>query len=597
MWNDTPASEEGFRLREYLGVLRVRKWSILIVTGLSVVLALGWALRQHATYQSVARVQATNPTGMLISQNPSGATPNMPTEQSLVASETVTKCAWVVFEAQAGDPLKLCETAGKPQGKAGPVVSHVVSDVVSDVVSQATPEAWFHKGLSVSVPEGTTILAIAFESPKKTTAQAAAEAYAKSYVWYKTFTANARVTQLEAPLLASQSSLQSELDTANTELIAAANSGNTQTFAALSSKVNAIYNSLSVVNQQLLEISPAKIDPPVVVVDAALPASPVSPKVPLIGTFGLLAGLAFGIALALVREQLDDRLRGRTDLEERLGVPVLVVVPSVPGWSKRKDVKLIAVSEPKSAVAESYRTLRTSILFTAAQRGVHNIMVVSAAAGEGKTTTAANLAVVLADAGKRVVLLSCDLRKPRIHEFFDLGNDVGVSNVLAGEITPRDALRNPGRDNLLLMASGPVPGAPAELLQSEQMGELIDDLRDASDFVVIDTAPVLLVADALALAPLVDGVLFVADAQNTSRAAVTQARDQLEQLGARVIGAVLNNVDPNKARAYSKHYGYYSGYHRYGYTGAGYEGAEADGRGPRRTGDVLGPATEGRSSG
>ena len=585
MWSDTPASEEGFRLREYLGVLRVRKWSILIVTGLSVVLALGWALRQQDMYQSVARVQATNPTGMLISQNPNGAAPNMPTEQALVSSETVTKCAWVVFEAQSGDPASLCQTT---KGKAEPAVA--------PAVSQATPEAWFHHGLSVSVPEGTTILAIAFESPKKTTAQAAAEAYAKSYVWSKTFTANARVTQLAAPLLANESSLQSQLSKANADLIAAANSGNNQTFAALSSKVTALYNSLQVVNQQLLEISPAKIDPPVIVVDALLPASPVSPKVPLIGTFGLLAGLAFGIALALVREQLDDRLRGRTDLEERLGVPVLVVVPSVPGWSKRKDVKLIAVSEPKSAVAESYRTLRTSILFTAAQRGVHNIMVVSAAAGEGKTTTAANLAVVLADAGKRVVLLSCDLRKPRIHEFFELGNDVGVSNVLAGELTPRDALRNPGRDNLLVMASGPVPGAPAELLQSEQMGELIDDLREASDFVVIDTAPVLLVADALALAPLVDGVLFVADAQNTSRAAVTQARDQLEQLGARVIGAVLNNVDPNKARAYSKHYGYYSTYHRYGYAGAGYEGAETDGRGPRRTGDVLGPASERQSS-
>ncbi|MDP9299900.1 MAG: CpsD/CapB family tyrosine-protein kinase, partial [Actinomycetota bacterium] len=252
-----------------------------------------------------------------------------------------------------------------------------------------------------------------------------------------------------------------------------------------------------------------------------------------------------------------------------LGAPVLAVVPRVPGWKKKGDTKLISVEQPKASVAESYRTLRTSVLFAAAQRGLKTIMVTSPTAGEGKTTTAANLAVVLADAGKRVILVSSDLRKPRIHKFFGLSNDAGLSSVLAGEVKPWEALADPGREHLRVMSSGPVPAHPAELLQSEQMGELVEELREVADFVILDTAPVLLVADALALAPLVDGVLFVVDAETTHRGAVVQARESLEQVGAPLIGSVLNNFDPSKARAYS-YYGYYGpnrNRYRYGYGG------------------------------
>ena len=191
------------------------------------------------------------------------------------------------------------------------------------------------------------------------------------------------------------------------------------------------------------------------------------------------------------------------------------------------------------------------------------IMVVSAIAGEGKTTTAANLAVSLADANKRVILVSADLRKPRIHRFFDLENSVGLSNVLAGEVKPWEALQDPRVDNLRVMASGGIPARPSELLQSEQMGELIVELREVADFVILDTAPILLVSDALSLAPLVDGVLYVADSEATTRGAVSHAREQLEQVGAPILGAALNNFDPSKGRSY--YYPYYYPYgNRYG---------------------------------
>jgi len=161
-----------------------------------------------------------------------------------------------------------------------------------------------------------------------------------------------------------------------------------------------------------------------------------------------------------------------------------------------------------------------------------------------------------------------------------------LSSVLAGEVKPWEAMADPGRGNLRVLPSGPVPAHPAELLQSEPMGELVEELREVGDFVILDTAPILLVADALAIAPLVDGVLFVVDADNTHRGAVIQAREQLEQVGASVIGGVLNNFDPSKAR--SPYYGYHVPYryrYRYGYGGGYYGGyRETVSDGKNRTG-------------
>ena len=262
---------------------------------------------------------------------------------------------------------------------------------------------------------------------------------------------------------------------------------------------------------------------------------------------------------------LSDELRGRADFEEHAGVPVLAVIPKVASWRRKSEAKLITLDQPKSVVSEAYRTLRTSILFSAMQRGLHTIMVASANAGEGKSTTAANLAVVLADSGKRVVLISADLRKPRLHRFFGLETEPGLSNALAGESTVWDTLQAPQVENLRVMVSGPVPARPTELLQSEAMGELVADLRDVSDFVIIDTSPILPVADALVLAPLVDGILLVADASITTRSAVTHTRELLDQVDARLVGAVFNDYDPSRDRGGAGYYGY--GYRRYGYYG------------------------------
>jgi non-specific protein-tyrosine kinase len=248
-------------------------------------------------------------------------------------------------------------------------------------------------------------------------------------------------------------------------------------------------------------------------------------------------------------------------MEEQIGAPVMAVVPHFPGLRSRKSDNLLVVRDkPKSPPAEAYRTIRTNVEFMSRTTDLKVIAVMSPGLGEGKTTTAANLAVALATADRRVVLLGCDLRKPRLHKLFGIGNDVGLSDVLLdGVPVPVAAQRVTGIPSLRVIPSGPVPSNPAELLGSDRMVEIITGLREVADFVIVDTAPVLAVADALALAPRCDGVLLVVDASETTRTGIRVAREQIEKVGGDIAGGIYNNFDPSSAKTYGS-YRYYSSY-------------------------------------
>ncbi len=253
-----------------------------------------------------------------------------------------------------------------------------------------------------------------------------------------------------------------------------------------------------------------------------------------------------------------------------MGAPVLAVIPRVPSWTDGAKAHLVALAEPKGPASEAYRALRTSVLVNAVQRSVKVILVVSPTQGEGKTTTAANLAVTLAQADKSVVLISADLRRPRLHEFFDIRNERGLTEVLTGTTPAWESLKRTEIENLWVLPSGSIPSNPAELLQSEKMRELLEEQRAVVDFVIMDCPPVLQVSDALGLVPLSDAVLFVADAKNTRKGAADQARQQLEQVGATFIGSVLNDFDTVGTHDY---YGY-------GYGGDNGGGPSSNGSSP-----------------
>jgi capsular exopolysaccharide synthesis family protein len=221
---------------------------------------------------------------------------------------------------------------------------------------------------------------------------------------------------------------------------------------------------------------------------------------------------------------------------------------------------LVTLDDPKAPSSEAYRTLRTNLLFMSVSGPVGKLLVTSPVAGEGKTTSAANLAVVLAQAGQRVLLVGSDLRRPSVHRHFGVSNRVGLSSVLSGQASLLEAVNDPGIRGLRVMSGGPVPPNPTELLGSLAMKDFLDQAAQVTDWVILDAPPVLGLADAAVLATLCDATLFVVN-ETTNRRVLAHARDQLAKVRARVVGTVLNNFGPAFSYYYSDYYAYTSQYY------------------------------------
>jgi capsular exopolysaccharide synthesis family protein len=517
---EAPREEPRVQLREYLSILWVRKWSIIIVTLLVVGAALAFSARQVPMYASDSRflVKPASISG----ETPPSASVTMETEKELLSSTPVAEIVADRADIE-GEPRSLLAS------------------------------------LEVEVVPGTEILLIRYESPDPGRARDLANHFARGYAQF-------RREELLKELEAVSQSIREKLEQAQIDYKQALSEAEglppeSPERAGPEAEASAIQSQITAYEQDLNElVDKSDLQVGNVIQLAFLPAEPISPDYVRNGLLALVMGLLLGMGIAFLRERLDDRLRGRADLEGHIGAPVLAVVHKVPSWRRRGETPVITLTEPRSASSEAYRTLRTSLLFAASQRDAKTLLVASPHAGEGKTATSANLAVVLAQARKRVLLISADLRKPRLHRFFDIPNDIGLTSVLIGEAKPWEAEADLGMEHLKVVPSGTVRGNPAELLGSDAMGRLLAQFRDVADFVILDSAPALVVADALTLAPFVDAALFVADAEHTTRSAVIHARNQLEQVNATVIGAVLNNFDPSKAKSSPYYYSYYYTY-------------------------------------
>jgi len=286
---------------------------------------------------------------------------------------------------------------------------------------------------------------------------------------------------------------------------------------------------------------------------ATAPTSPVKPQPVRTGLLGLLVGVTLGLVLACVRELLADSVTDKDDFERvAAGVPVLGLIPLVGAWRDKVAPYLVSMDDPTSAAAEAYRALRTSIQFIGLDQPMRTLQVTSANSQEGRTTTLANLAVALARSGSSVVIVCCDLRRPRVHEFFSLTNDVGFTSVLLGKTPLAAAVQEvPDQPRLSLLASGPLPPNPSELLSSRRTVEVLGSLQAEFDIVLIDTPPVLPVTDALVLSGRVDATLLVAVAGATTRKEAARAVELLRQVDAPLVGAVLNGDDTDSSYGYN----------------------------------------------
>ncbi len=286
---------------------------------------------------------------------------------------------------------------------------------------------------------------------------------------------------------------------------------------------------------------------------AVPPAFPFKPNWSRNLLIALFVGFALAGALAFGLDYLDDTIKTPEDITRKLRVPFLGLVPSVRG-----DKQPVLSGPVPHDFGEAYRALRTSLVFTSGGESTRIITCTSAQPLEGKTTTACNLAMVLAFGGSRVLLIDADMRRPGVHKALKINNTVGLSHLLVGQARVREAIQRTSDPNFCVMTAGRTPPNPSELLSSERMKQLIANLKQGPfDWVVIDTPPVLAVTDAVILTPLVDGVTFVLGAEMTRRRLAERAVQMLMVSRPRVVGAVLNrvNFDRNKYY-YSRYYGY-----------------------------------------
>ncbi len=410
------------------------------------------------------------------------------------------------------------------------------------------------RGLSVEVPVDTEILNFTYSAPVPEVAQQRAQMFAKAYLDY-------RQQRLGDDVLATQRSLQDQINSLNKrhetlQKRAAAETSNVAR-RVLEGQANLLYAQIADLYLKRAELVRVQQAPPGRIIgDAEVPSAPSRPNHLLNGSLGLLLGLVLGLATAIVREYADDHLRGSDDFESQVGMPVLGAIPTIPVRHGPATPELVTIQQPDSTAAEAFRHLRANFVVAAASCGAKTVLVTSPGEGEGKTFTTANLGTVLAKSGCTVILVSADMRRPRLEKIFNISARLGLADLIRDRVILRSMSTEEAgaiwsvTHNLMVLPVGSTDGDPTELLGSSDVIEFIQSLRHLADYVLIDATPLLPVADAAALVPACDAVLMVANARSATRADMLDASQQLERMHATTLGAVLIGARDGGPRKY-----------------------------------------------
>jgi capsular exopolysaccharide synthesis family protein len=485
-------------IRRFGALLNARKWTIASVTLLVVGIAMVLSFMQTRVYTATSTVLVDT----AADQSAAATVAEMSTEKQVGSSEAVAQIV--------AKDLKLNVS-------------------VHQLLS----------GLSIDVPVDTQIFEFNYTDPSPAVAQTRADAFATAYLDFRQRQLLNQLQSAVQPIQDRIGDLTAQLSTVQSREQRETDSGKR---AILTAQASSLVSQIGILEGKVADQSDQNVLPGRLLEHATLPKSPSKPNHKVNLALGIFAGLSLGVLAAILRERSDDRVRERVDLESEIDAPVLSVIPAVKGLKGAPSNDLVTVHQHDSIAVESFRQLRANMMFASSRSGWKSFLITSCGEGEGKTFTAANLGVALARAGKKVILLSADLRKPRLDEVFQVSDSLGMTDVLLDDATLEDTIRHTVVPNLNIVPSGTATMDPAELLASGETGKLIADLEQLADFVIIDAAPLLAVADAAVLAQMSDAVLFVADAKSATGARLVEARQQLDRTGAKLVGAVLINA-------------------------------------------------------
>ena len=445
--------------------------------------------------------------------------------------------------------------------------SQPIEDIVIAKLGQDVPSV---KGAQ---EEQTNVMIASVTSKDRDLATRAANAYALAYTEFRRTQAVQDVLDASKQVDAKVQEIQAELDRLDrdisriegqdaTRLAKDAKAQPSPELATLRAQRASVAAPQQLFKQKLDQLqvdSALKTGGAQLVEEATTPEDPISPKPVRNTALGVLLGMLVGMGLVFLLDQLDDDLRGKEDVEGATGgLPVLGLIPEVDRWKDRTVALISDATRDERVAAEAYRALRTSVLFIGLDRQMRSIQVTSSLQGEGKSTTTANLALTLAQAGTRVIVMCCDLRRPRLHEFFGLSNEKGFTSAVLGLEPLQNVIQEvPGQPNLKLVASGPVPTNPSELLVSERAANIITVLQTSCDMLLIDCPPVLPVTDAVAMSQRVQGTIVVVSAGETTRKELRRTVELLRQVKAPLLGTVVNGIfGDDNSYGKSDRYGY-----------------------------------------
>jgi capsular exopolysaccharide synthesis family protein len=387
-----------------------------------------------------------------------------------------------------------------------------------------------------------------------------ANAYANAYITYRKTTAVNDLLDAEQLIQGRITDIQHQIDSIDNQISAAPAASQATLQTSLSPQRSALLAQQGALKQQLdqsqlqsaLANTGAQLGS-----SATIPSSPSGPHPFTSGVAALILGLLAGVALAFVVDLFDDSIASHEDAERAAyGLTTLGMTPSVPGWKAKDEAVVVSLTEPASPAAEAYRSLRTALQFAALDGALKVVEVTSPGPSEGKSTTLANLAVAFGRGGAAVCAVDADLRRPRLHAFFGATSEPGLTSVIGGDLPLSRAIQTVAAPGVALLAAGPPPVDPSELLASERTQGVLASLAHQFDMVLVDSPPTLPVTDAAVLARHADGVIIVVDVGRTKKRELTRAVQLLRQVDAPLLGLVVNRADRESRYGFSYDYRY-----------------------------------------